>query len=68
MKQSLFTLEHTQMKTDHKNQVQQRIGTSGNHQKQQRPLGISHRTQNRCPIIIEHKKRHPQKINPHVKG
>ena len=53
---------------DHEKQIQKRIGATGNDQKDQRPLGISHCTQNCCAIVIQHKKRHSQKIDTHIKS
>ena len=56
------------MTHDHEKQIQKRIGTAGNDQKDQRPLGISHSTQDRRTIVIQHKKRHSQEINTHIKS
>ena len=57
---------HAHIKLDDKQQIQYRIGTTGNQQKHQRSFRISHRTQNRRTIVIQHKKRHSAEINPHI--
>lgn len=47
--------------TRSRKQIQKRIGTAGNDQKDQRPLGISHSTQDRRTIVIQHKNGIPRK-------
>ena len=54
------------MTVNNEQHIQCCVDQSGDDQKKKRPLRISDRSKDRRPVVIEHKKRHAHKINPHI--
>ena len=54
------------MEHDNEKHIQSGIQNAGDDQKEQRPFGIADSAQNGGAVVVEHKKRHSQKINPHI--